>query len=131
MDAICLDWSDGQLVAVPGFAPEGYRPMLPPRVRVYDQLRVAEQCERALTRGLGGDGHRHQGHDLARMHSHVRGARLEGVNSQLPVGGLRRDDGPVGNADGHRLVRALGQDLDVEGPLLTDPEGQRFGCDLN
>lgn len=27
-----------------------------PRVRVYDQLRVAEQCERALTRGLGGDG---------------------------------------------------------------------------
>ena len=29
MDAICLDWSDGQLVAVPGFAPDGYLPMLP------------------------------------------------------------------------------------------------------
>lgn len=26
------------------------------RVRVHDQLRVAEQCERALTRGIGGDG---------------------------------------------------------------------------
>lgn len=65
------------------------------------------------------------------MHSHVRGARLEGVNSQLPVGGLRRDDGPVGNGDGHRLVRVRRQDLHVEGPLLTDPEGQRVGCDLN
>ena len=56
---------------------------------------------------------------------------LRGVNSQLPVGGLRRDDGPVGNGDGHRLVRVRRQDLHVEGPLLTDPEGQRVGCDLN
>ena len=40
MDAICLDWSDGQLVAVPGFAPEGYGPML---VRLVSESTIS--CE--------------------------------------------------------------------------------------
>ena len=40
MDAIYLDWSDGQLVAVPGFAPEGYGPML---VRLVSESTIS--CE--------------------------------------------------------------------------------------